>query len=152
MPSNRSSSPMPPSPSLQVSTISRSVASPRCWFALETTRTSTECRATVPSRQRRLFAATSSKLKIVASAIGMAPTRLQSQAHISPGARDATALRRFGVEEDQMEKADTVIAVFTDHNAAESAVKKLAANGFEMKNLSVVGKGYHSEEKVVGFY
>jgi hypothetical protein len=106
----------------------------------------------VPSRQRRLFAAISSKLKIVASAIGMAPTRLQSQAHISPGARDATALRRFGVEEDQMEKADTVIAVFTDHNAAESAVKKLAANGFQMKNLSVVGKGYHSEEKVVGFY
>jgi hypothetical protein len=61
-------------------------------------------------------------------------------------------MRPFGVEEDQMEKADTVIAVFLDHNAAETAVKKLAANGFEMKNLSVVGKGYHSEEKVVGFY
>jgi len=28
----------------------------------------------------------------------------------------------------------------------------LASAGFEMKNLSVVGKGYHSEEKVVGFY
>src|SRR5271154_3517243 len=51
-----------------------------------------------------------------------------------------------------MEKTDSVIAVFTDHNAAESAVKKLTAGGFEMKNLSVVGKGYHSEEKVVGFY
>ncbi len=24
--------------------------------------------------------------------------------------------------------------------------------GFEMKNLSVVGKGYHTDEKVVGFY
>ena len=51
-----------------------------------------------------------------------------------------------------MEKTDTVIAVFADHLAAEAAVKKLAASGFEMKNLSVVGKGYHSEEKVVGFY
>ncbi len=51
-----------------------------------------------------------------------------------------------------MEKTDTVIAVFADHNAAETAVKKLAAAGFKMKNLSVVGKGYQTDEKVVGFY
>jgi len=51
-----------------------------------------------------------------------------------------------------MDKFETVIAVFRDHEAAERAVKALAADGFEMKNLSVVGKGYHSEEKVVGFY
>jgi hypothetical protein len=51
-----------------------------------------------------------------------------------------------------MVRTDTVVAVFEDHNSAETAVKKLAAAGFEMKNLSVVGKGYHSEEKVVGFY
>ena len=49
-------------------------------------------------------------------------------------------------------QADSVIAVFADHNAAETAVKKLTAAGFEMKNLSVVGKGYHTDEKVVGFY
>jgi len=51
-----------------------------------------------------------------------------------------------------MEKYDTVIAVFPDHDAAERAVKTLSAAGFEIKHLSVVGKGYHSEEKVVGFY
>ena len=51
-----------------------------------------------------------------------------------------------------MEKTDTVVAVFADHNTAEAAVKKLTAAGFEMKNLSVVGKGYHTDEKVVGFY
>jgi hypothetical protein len=51
-----------------------------------------------------------------------------------------------------METTDTIIAVFSDHNTAEAAVKTLTAGGFEMKNLSVVGKGYHSEEKVVGFY
>ena len=45
-----------------------------------------------------------------------------------------------------------IVAVFADHQAAEAAVKKLAAAGFEMKNLSVVGKGYHTDEKVVGFY
>src|SRR6202041_3744406 len=51
-----------------------------------------------------------------------------------------------------MKASDSVIAVFADHHAAEMAIKKLTAAGFEMKNLSVVGKGYHTEEKVVGFY
>src|SRR5271165_4325818 len=63
--------------------------------------------------------------------------------------------RFFGtsaLKEDHMETADTVIAVFADHPAAETAIKKLTAAGFEMKNLSLVGKGYHTDEKVVGFY
>jgi hypothetical protein len=51
-----------------------------------------------------------------------------------------------------MKSSDTVIAVFDDHQSAEAAVKKLAAAGFAMKSLSVVGKGYHTEENVVGFY
>ena len=51
-----------------------------------------------------------------------------------------------------MENTDTVIAVFADHPAAETAIKKLTAAGFDMKNLSVIGKGYHTDEKVVGFY
>ncbi len=51
-----------------------------------------------------------------------------------------------------MEAADTIVAVFTDHNAAEEAVKKLSSDGFNIKNLSVIGKGYHTDEKVVGFY
>jgi len=42
-----------------------------------------------------------------------------------------------------MENIDTAVAVFADHNAAETAVKKLATAGFEMKNMSIVGKGYH---------
>jgi hypothetical protein len=51
-----------------------------------------------------------------------------------------------------MDKFETAVAVFPTHDAAEKAVKSLTASGFEMKNLSVVGKGYHSDEKVVGFY
>ena len=47
---------------------------------------------------------------------------------------------------------DSVIAVFPDHAAAEAAVKKLTAGGITMKSLSIVGKGYHTEENVVGFY
>jgi len=51
-----------------------------------------------------------------------------------------------------MPSDDSVVAVFDDHGAADNAVKKLAAAGFEMKQLSVVGKGYHTDEKAVGFY
>jgi hypothetical protein len=51
-----------------------------------------------------------------------------------------------------MKNSDTVIAIFQDHQAAETAVKELASAGFPMKNLSVVGKGYHTEEHVMGFY
>ena len=46
----------------------------------------------------------------------------------------------------------SVIAVFPDHQGAEAAVKKLASAGIDMKHLSVVGKGYHTDEQVVGFY
>ena len=31
-------------------------------------------------------------------------------------------------------------------------MRQLGEAGFEMKNLSVVGKGYHTDEQVVGFY
>jgi uncharacterized membrane protein len=51
-----------------------------------------------------------------------------------------------------MFKTDAVVATFKDHQGAESAVKTLAAAGFDLKDLSVVGKGYHTDEKVVGFY
>jgi hypothetical protein len=61
-------------------------------------------------------------------------------------------LENSAPKEDQMETANTVIAIFADHQAAETAVKKLNTAGFEIKDLSVVGKGYHTDEKVVGFY
>ena len=51
-----------------------------------------------------------------------------------------------------MFKTDALVATFADHQGAESAVKKLAGAGFDLKDLSVVGKGYHTDEKVVGFY
>lgn len=51
-----------------------------------------------------------------------------------------------------MSHAETAVAIFDDHLAAEDAVKKLTQAGFDMKTLSIVGKGFHTEEKVTGFY
>jgi hypothetical protein len=51
-----------------------------------------------------------------------------------------------------MGQNESVIAVFGEHQEADAAVKKLANAGFAFGHLSVVGKGYHSEEKVIGFY
>ena len=51
-----------------------------------------------------------------------------------------------------MEKLDTAVAVLPNHLAAEAAIKTLARAGFDLKSLSVVGKGYRSEERVLGFY
>ena len=51
-----------------------------------------------------------------------------------------------------MERTDISVARFPDHAQAEVAVKALAQAGFDMKQLSIVGRGYHTEENVVGFY
>lgn len=51
-----------------------------------------------------------------------------------------------------MSNDNAVIAVFDSHERAEEIVKDLQRSGFDMKKLSIVGKGYHSEEQPVGFY
>jgi hypothetical protein len=51
-----------------------------------------------------------------------------------------------------MTEPSTVVAVFSDHQGAEAAIKRLAADGIALKHLSIVGRGYHTDEKVVGFY
>jgi hypothetical protein len=48
--------------------------------------------------------------------------------------------------------SETIVATYADHGAAEEAVRKLADAGFAMKSLSILGKGYHTEENVTGFY
>jgi hypothetical protein len=44
------------------------------------------------------------------------------------------------------------VATFNSHLNAEEAVKALTAAGYAAGTVSVVGKGYHTEEKVMGFY
>jgi heat induced stress protein YflT len=51
-----------------------------------------------------------------------------------------------------MTDTNAVVAVYENHSAAEDAVKELQKSGFDMKKLSVVGKDYHTDEQVVGYY
>ena len=47
---------------------------------------------------------------------------------------------------------NSVVAIFDQHTHAEEAVKQLQQAGIDMKKLSIVGKGYHTEENVIGYY
>jgi uncharacterized membrane protein len=51
-----------------------------------------------------------------------------------------------------MTDTNAVIAVYDTHSSADEAVKELQKAGFDMKKLSVVGKDYHTEDQVVGYY
>ena len=51
-----------------------------------------------------------------------------------------------------MGAVNSVVAIYNSHTEAEEAVKELKKAGFDLKKLSIVGKGYHTEEDVVGYY
>ena len=44
------------------------------------------------------------------------------------------------------------VGTFATHALAETAVKELGLAGFDIKHLSVIGKGYHVDEHITGFY
>lgn len=47
---------------------------------------------------------------------------------------------------------NSAVAIFTEHLAAENAIQKLKDAGFDVKKLSIIGRDYHTDENVVGFY
>ncbi|WP_405398196.1 general stress protein [Maribacter sp. Asnod2-G09] len=49
-------------------------------------------------------------------------------------------------------KKEVTVAICDSHEKAEKVVKELQESGFDMKKLSIVGKDYHEEDKVIGFY
>ena len=51
-----------------------------------------------------------------------------------------------------MDKNNLPVYVFNTHVEAEEAVKALNKSGFDVKKLSIIGKGYHTEETPIGFY
>jgi hypothetical protein len=51
-----------------------------------------------------------------------------------------------------MPDTNHVIAVYNTHTGAEEAVAKLNQASFDIKKVSIIGKDYHTEEKVVGYY
>jgi uncharacterized membrane protein len=51
-----------------------------------------------------------------------------------------------------MSETNAVVAIYDSHSQAEEAVKELQKSGVDMKKLSIVGKDYHTDEQVVGYY
>ncbi|MDA3924103.1 MAG: permease [Kiritimatiellae bacterium] len=51
-----------------------------------------------------------------------------------------------------MKNNKSIVAIYPSHTAAEVAVKELQQSGFDMKKLSIVGRDYHTDEHVVGYY
>lgn len=49
-------------------------------------------------------------------------------------------------------KTDAVVAIYETHSQAEEAIKELQRGGFDMKKMSIVGKDYHTDEHVIGYY
>jgi hypothetical protein len=45
-----------------------------------------------------------------------------------------------------------VVATYPSHSEAEAGVKELQQSAFDMKKLSIVGRDYHTDEQVVGYY
>jgi hypothetical protein len=58
--------------------------------------------------------------------------------------------------EDQMPQIDSnehsVVAIYAQHSDAENAINLLRKGNFDIKKLAIVGKGYHTEDAVVGYY
>lgn len=54
--------------------------------------------------------------------------------------------------QEQALSQSAILAVFESHEQAEDAVRAMQRSGFDMRKLSIVGKGYHKEEFPVGFY
>ncbi|MEO6992088.1 MAG: general stress protein [Lacunisphaera sp.] len=47
---------------------------------------------------------------------------------------------------------NAILAVYKTHADAEAAIKELQQSGFDLKKLSIVGRDYHTDENVVGYY
>ena len=51
-----------------------------------------------------------------------------------------------------MFKPNSVVAVYSNHTEADQAVKELQSGGVDLRKISIVGKGYHTDEHAVGYY
>jgi hypothetical protein len=49
-------------------------------------------------------------------------------------------------------KEHSVVAIYPQHAEAEKAINLLKKGNFDITKLAIVGKGYHTEENVVGYY
>ena len=56
------------------------------------------------------------------------------------------------LEGSQTIDKSAIVAIYDTHEEAEKAVRELQRSGFDMQKLSIVGKDYHTEEDVIGYY
>ena len=51
-----------------------------------------------------------------------------------------------------MSTSNSVVAVYATHTEADQAVKELQRGGIDLRKLSIIGKGYHTDEHAIGYY
>lgn len=51
-----------------------------------------------------------------------------------------------------MKELNVTVGAFDTHDQAEAAIRELKKSNFNMQQLSIIGKDYHKEEHVVGYY
>lgn len=51
-----------------------------------------------------------------------------------------------------MNDQQATVAVYRSHKLAEEAISELQKAGYDMKKLSIIGKDYHTDENVIGYY
>src|ERR1039458_4985068 len=64
----------------------------------------------------------------------------------------STTIQSTEKGEHDMSETNAAVAIYDTHSQAEEAVKQLQKSGIDMKKLSIVGKDYHTDEQVVGYY
>ena len=47
---------------------------------------------------------------------------------------------------------NSIVAIYKSHAEAEAAVKELQHSDFDLKKLSIIGRDYHTDEHVIGYY
>jgi hypothetical protein len=59
---------------------------------------------------------------------------------------------RRSVAESTVGRNSAVVAIYDTQIQAEAAVRELQKAGYDMRKLSIVGRDYHTEHNVVGYY
>jgi len=72
------------------------------------------------------------------------PKELSMHAHAGHAPDESNASRTS--------ETSAIVALYDTHDQAEEAIRDLQRSGFDMANLSIVGKDYQTEEAVVGYY
>jgi hypothetical protein len=77
---------------------------------------------------------------------------LVARSHISSGTYlDGLRAMTRSRGEFEMSIQNSVVTVYRTHTEPDQAVMELQRGGVDMHKLSIVGKGYHTDEHAVGY-